>query len=87
MSGSEARLAYAWRDRYLIVKGDYMTGNPTYNEPAGFLDASFKYNFNDRLQFRSTISNVLDTRTEAVQQVDAQGNTLDRLASSTIDVL
>jgi TonB-dependent receptor len=46
----EARLAYSWRSEYLLVKGDYMTGNPTFNQPGGYLDASFKYNFNEHLQ-------------------------------------
>lgn len=76
----EFRLAYSWRDEFLLVKGDYMTGNPTFNQPEGILDGSFRYNFNDRLQFRGSISNILDTRTEAVMQVDPQGSTLDRFS-------
>ncbi len=76
----EARLAYSWRSRYLIVKGDYMTGNPTYNEPTGFLDASVKYNLNKHLQFRTSVENLLDTTTKAVMQVDAAGNTQPRFA-------
>ena len=76
----EGRLAYSWRSRYLIVKGDYMTGNPTYNEPSGFLDASFKYNMNKHLQFHTSVENLLDTTTKAVMQVDAAGHTLPRFA-------
>lgn len=76
----EARLAYSWRSRYLIVKGDYMTGNPTFNEPTGFLDGSLKYNLNRHFQFRVSGENLLDTTTKAEMQVDAQGHTLPRFA-------
>ncbi|WP_245344951.1 TonB-dependent receptor [Asticcacaulis solisilvae] len=76
----EARLAYSWRSRYLIVKGDYMTGNPTYNKAGGFLDASLKYNANKHLQIHTSVENLLDTTTEAEMQVDAAGNTLPRFA-------
>lgn len=76
----EARLAYSWRSRYLIVKGDYMTGNPTYNEPTGFLDGSLKWNVNKHLQLHTSVENMLDTTTKAVMQVDAAGNTLPRFA-------
>jgi len=76
----EARLAYSWRSRYLIVKGDYMTGNPTFNEPAAFVDASVKYNFDRHLQFHVSVENLLDTTTKAVMQVDQAGNTQPRFA-------
>ncbi|WP_026172988.1 TonB-dependent receptor [Asticcacaulis benevestitus] len=76
----EARLAYSWRSRYLIVKGDYMTGNPTYNEPTGFLDGSLKWNVNEHLQLHTSAENLLDTTTKAVMQVDAAGHTLPRFA-------
>jgi TonB-dependent receptor len=76
----EARLAYSWRSEYLLVKGDYMTGNPTFNQPAGFLDGSLKYNFNEHLQLRASVQNMLDTRTETRMQVDSAGNQLDRFS-------
>lgn len=76
----EARLAYSWRSKYLIVKGDYMTGNPTYNQAGGFLDGSLKWNVNKHLQLHTSIENLLDTTTKAVMQVDAEGHTLPRFA-------
>jgi iron complex outermembrane recepter protein len=76
----EARLAYSWRDEFLLVKGDYMTGNPTFNQPEGILDGSVRYNVNDRLQFRGSVSNILDTRTETNMQVDSQGSQLERFS-------
>lgn len=76
----EARLAYSWRSRYLIVKGDYMTGNPTYNQAGGFLDGSLKWNVNEHLQLHTSVENMLDTTTKAVMQVDAAGHTLPRFA-------
>jgi outer membrane receptor protein involved in Fe transport len=57
-----------------------MTGNPTFNQPGGYLDASFKYNFNEHLQLRGSVQNLLDTRTETRMQVDAAGNQLDRFS-------
>ena len=74
----EGRIAYDWRSRYLVSYGDYMTGNPIFNDAAGFMDASFKYNFDKHLQFRVSLENMLNTKNKASMQVNPQGQMLER---------
>ncbi len=74
----EARLAYDWRSKYLVSLRDYMTGNPIFNSPSGNLDGSFKYNFDDHLQFRASFENILDTKTKAKMLINGSNQYLDR---------
>ena len=76
----EARLAYNWRSRYLTTYRDWVTGNPIYNSPAGFLDASLKYRFNENVQLRASIANILDTKSKAKAQIDQEGQMYDRFS-------
>lgn len=76
----EVRLAYNWRSRYLTTYRDWVTGNPIYNSPAGFLDASIKYRVNDHLQVRASIANILDTKSKAKAQIDQAGQMYDRFS-------
>jgi TonB-dependent receptor len=76
----EARLAYNWRSKYLTTYRDWVTGNPIYNSPAGFLDASFKYRLNENIQFRASIANILDTKSKAKAQIDQAGQMYDRFS-------
>ncbi|PXA99517.1 TonB-dependent receptor [Nostoc sp. 3335mG] len=75
----EARLAYNWRSSYLLTYRDYVTGNPIYAESAGFLDASLKFNIGN-LQLRSSIANILDTKSKAYGIIDADGQRYDRFS-------
>ncbi len=70
---TEFRLAYNYRSEYLSSYRDYVSGNPIFQEGVGFLDASFRYDFTDNLQFRISAANLLDTKSKAVQQVDQAG--------------
>lgn len=74
----EMRLAYNWRSEYLSSYRDFVSGNPIFQEDRGYLDASFKYDFNDNLQFRTQIANILDTKAKATQQIDAAGQRFAR---------
>lgn len=74
----EIRMAYNWRSEYLSSYRDFVTGNPIFQEDRGYLDGSFKYDFNDNLQFRFQIANILDTRANATQQIDAAGQRFGR---------
>lgn len=74
----EGRIAYDWRSKYLVSYGDYMTGNPIFNDAAGFMDASLKYNIDDHLQVRASFENMLNTKNKASMQVNAQGQMLER---------
>ena len=51
-----------------------------YVDAGGFLDASFRYDFNDNLQVRASVSNVLDTKEKAFMQLNEQGQTAPRFA-------
>ncbi|RZV41474.1 MAG: TonB-dependent receptor [Acidimicrobiales bacterium] len=76
----EARLAYNWRSDYLSSYRDFVTGNPIFQEDRGYLDGSMKYDFNDNLQFRLQVANILDTKAKASQQIDASGQRFGRTA-------
>ncbi|MBB4659701.1 TonB-dependent receptor [Parvularcula dongshanensis] len=76
----ELRLAYNWRDEYLTSYRGYVTGSPVFNKAAGFLDASFKYDFNDHFQFRTSIANILDTKNKAEVQINPDGQMADRFS-------
>ncbi len=56
-----ARLAYNWRDQYLLISGS----DPVYHDPIGWLDASLYYNFNDSLSFNVYGGNLLDSEDKA----------------------
>jgi iron complex outermembrane receptor protein len=74
----EFRLAYNWRSDYLSSYRDFVTGAPIFQEERGYLDASAKYDFNDNLQFRVQIANILDTKAKATQQISADGQRFGR---------
>ncbi len=74
----EFRLAYNWRSDFVSSYSDFITGNPIFQEEAGFLDASAKYNVNDNLQFRFQVSNILATSQDATQQINADGDRFSR---------
>lgn len=74
----ELRLAYNWRSDYLSSYRDFITGNPIFQESRGYLDGSAKYDVNDHLQLRFQIANILDTKANATQQIDASGQRFGR---------
>ena len=74
----EIRLAYNWRTEYLTSYRDWVTGNPIYTDTGGFLDASFRYDFNEHLQFRASVANVLDKKEKAFMLLNTEGQTAPR---------
>jgi iron complex outermembrane receptor protein len=76
----EVRLAYNWRSEYLTTYRDWVTGNPIYADKNGMLDASFRYDFNEHLQLRASISNVLDKKEKAFMLLNTNGQTAPRFA-------
>ncbi len=74
----EFRLAYNWRSEYVSSYRDFITGNPIMQDDIGFLDASFRWDVTDNLEFRVQAANLLDTQATAQQQVDAAGQTYAR---------
>ena len=65
-----ARVAYNWRSEFLVTAVDCCIYLPIYQDSAGFLDASLRYQFDDRIEFRLEGSNLLDTETVLKQQVN-----------------
>ncbi|MBC6403638.1 MAG: TonB-dependent receptor [Hyphomonadaceae bacterium] len=74
----EVRLAYNWRSGYLSSYRDFVTGNPVFQTGRGYLDGSLKYDINDALQVRLQVANILDTKANAEQQIDAAGQRFGR---------
>jgi iron complex outermembrane receptor protein len=74
----EMRLAYNWRSEYLSSYRDFVTGNPIFQTDRGYLDGSVKYDFNDNFQVRFQIANILDTKAQSEQQIDASGQRFGR---------
>lgn len=59
--GFSARLAYNWRDSWVITTSGNGTGNlPIYNDDYGQLDASLSYDFNDTYSVSFDVVNLLD---------------------------
>ena len=68
-----ARLAYNWRSKFLVTAVDCCVGLPIWQNSAGYLDASLRWNVTDRVQLSLEGSNLLDTDTVLKQQVDQKG--------------
>lgn len=77
---TEVRLAYNWRSDYLTSYRDWVTGNPIYVAGGGFLDASFRYDFNEHLQVSASIANVLDQKEKAFMLLNEAGETAPRFS-------
>jgi iron complex outermembrane recepter protein len=68
-----ARLAYTWRSDYLVTRRDSNEAAPIYSKAAGYLDASVFYSFNENWKVGVEASNLLDTETETLAQVNQEG--------------
>lgn len=68
-----ARVAYSWRSEYLVTALDCCVALPVWQDAAGFLDASLRYRINDKLELNIQGSNLLNTKTVLLQQVDSDG--------------
>lgn len=78
-----ARLAWQWRDRYLITTSDSSTTNsytapdgetinyalPIYGAADGRLDGSISYRFNDNVNIKFNVANITDEVTEAEMEI------------------
>jgi len=68
-----ARVAYSWRSEYLVTALDCCVALPVWQDAAGFLDASLRFRINDNLELNLQGSNLLNTKTVLLQQVDNDG--------------
>ncbi len=74
----EMRLAYNWRSEHLSSYRDFVSANPIFQESIGYLDGSVKYDITDNFQFRFQVANILDTKSNAQQQIDQAGQRFGR---------
>ncbi len=65
----QARLAYSWRDEYMVTAIDCCVAYPVWNEAYGALDGSIKYSVSDNLDITFQGSNLLNEETVTRQQV------------------
>ena len=64
-----ARLAYNWRSKYLVRTLDCCVFLPIWQKAAGFLDGRIAYKVSESLELSVEGSNLLNTRTQLLQQV------------------
>jgi len=72
-----ARVAYSWRSEYLVTALDCCVALPVWQDDAGFLDASLRFRVNDKIELNIQGSNLLNTQTVLLQQVDNDGTLKD----------
>jgi len=69
-----ARLAYNWRSQYLVTSQDCCMIFPIWQKAAGYLDGRVAYRINDHIEMSVEGSNLLNTETVLLQQVDGNRN-------------
>ncbi|MGN6364761.1 TonB-dependent receptor [Asticcacaulis taihuensis] len=70
------RAAYNWRSKFLVTAADCCVGFPIWQKGIGYLDASVRYRVNDNIELSIQGSNLLDSDTVLLQQVDNRGTLL-----------
>jgi TonB-dependent receptor len=73
-----ARLAYNWRDKYLISQADCCIKLPIWQDAYGQLDASFRYKPSSNWDVFLDVQNLTEEETVLRQQVNDEGLTLPR---------
>ncbi|WP_374408575.1 TonB-dependent receptor [Pelagerythrobacter sp.] len=68
-----ARVAYNWRSEFLVTAIDSVIGFPMWQEDTGYLDASVRLRVSEELEFIVEGTNLLNTDTVLLQQVDGDG--------------
>ena len=74
----EARLAYNWRDEYLLTIRQVNLGLPVFADDRGQLDGSFFYRINDHRQVGLQGTNLLKDEVVTTMQVDQAGTKVFR---------
>ncbi len=73
-----ARLAYNWRSKYLVTTRDVISGQPIWNNDAGFLDGSVTYQLTDEISIGLQGTNLANTQTETLMTLDGEGRETGR---------
>lgn len=74
----EARLAYNWRDEYLLTVRNVINQVPAFQTDRGQLDGSIFYNVNDNWQVGLQGTNLLEEETRVENQLDNDGTRVFR---------
>lgn len=74
-----ARLAYNWRSEYLITRRDSDWFAPVYAKDTGYLDGSVFYTLNENIKVGLEVSNLLNTETRTMNQLNQAGDKTDGL--------
>ena len=77
------RLAYTWRSEYLLTLRESEDFSPVYAKASGMMDASLYYAINDNWKIGIEGSNLLNTETQTVYQMDQDGVRTDGLSFTT----
>lgn len=77
------RLAYTWRSEYLLTLRESEDFAPVYAKAAGMMDASLYYTINDNWKVGVEGSNLLNTETKTVYQMNQAGTKTDALNFTT----
>ncbi len=64
------RLAYNWREKYLVTAADCCVGLPVWQGSQGFLDGSVRYRMNDNIEVSLQANNITGTDTVLYEQVE-----------------
>lgn len=72
--GLSARIAYNWRDQYLLTTRDVITSLPIYNEAGGQLDASVFWDVSDNWKIGLQGTNLNNNVTETLMQINQAGD-------------
>jgi TonB-dependent receptor len=70
------RSAYSYRSKFLVTAADCCVGFPIWQKGNGYLDASVRYRVSDNIEVSIQGSNLSDTKTVLLQQVDNRGTLL-----------
>lgn len=68
--GFSARVAYNWRDEFLVTNSDCCIAYPIWQDEYGQVDASAKYQINDTYEVSLSIQNMTGEEAVLTQQVD-----------------
>lgn len=80
-----ARAAYNWRSQYLVTAQDCCVAYPVWQRAAGYLDARIAYRVNDNWELSLEGTNLLNTRTELMQQVEGATDANPTAARKLVD--
>lgn len=69
-----ARLAYNWRNQYLVTASDCCVGLPVWQKAAGYLDGSIRLVVNKNIEMSLEGSNLLNTKSVTLQQLSDESS-------------